>query len=282
MSEALARIGFGQVMHSRLRPARHRFVYPVYFFLLPLSRLEETGSALFSIDRFNVFSFRFADHGARDGSHPLPWIRRQLANAGLPADGEVWLQTFPRVLGINFNPVSFWFCHDRGGELVAILAEVSNTFGERHHYLLAHGDGSPLANGEVLSRRKVFHVSPFNEVVGGYRFRFERRNGAGALPDSPPLLPQRPPQLLPQLLPQPGERLLARIDYADGEGDLLLTAISGRVAPLDGSTLLRAFFAYPWQSLGVLVRIHWQALLLWKKRVPFFRKPEPPLEETTR
>jgi DUF1365 family protein len=270
VSEAVARIGFGQVMHSRLRPAQHRFVYPVYFFLLPLSRLEEAGGALFSIDRFNVFSFRFADHGARDGSHPLPWIRRQLADAGLPADGEVWLQTFPRVLGINFNPVSFWFCHERDGELVAILAEVSNTFGERHHYLLAHPDASPLGNGEVLSRRKVFHVSPFNEVLGGYRFRFERRSVGGALPASPPVAPE------------PGERLLARIDYADGAGDLLLTAVSGRVALLDGRALLRAFFAYPWQSLGVLARIHWQALLLWKKRVPFFRKPEPPLEEMTR
>ncbi|MQY52726.1 DUF1365 domain-containing protein [Rhodocyclus gracilis] len=270
MSESVARIGFGQVMHSRLRPALHRFVYPVYFFLLPLTRIEQAGSRFFSINRFNLFSFRYADHGDRDGSSPLLWIRKQLAAANLPTDGEVWLQTFPRVLGINFNPVSFWFCHDADGALIAILAEVSNTFGERHHYLLAHPDGSALGNGELLERRKVFHVSPFNEVQGGYCFRFQRREATGV------------PFATPPVEPQIGEQRLARIDYADADGDLLLTSVSGRVEALSGAALRRAALVYPWQSLLVLARIHWQALLLWRKRVPFFRKPDPPLEETTR
>jgi len=268
VSEAVARIGFGQVMHHRLRPAVHRFVYPAYFFLLPLTRLEQAGGRLFSINRFNLFSFRFADYGARDGSHPLPWVRQQLADAGIDADGEVWLHTFPRVLGINFNPVSLWYCHDRDGVLRAVLAEVSNTFGERHNYLLAHADGRPVGNGETLERRKVFHVSPFNEVVGGYRFRFHRQPAAGGV--------------VAGATPEAGELRLARIDYADASGDLLHTSISGRVVPLDGAALRRAFFAYPWQPLGVLARIHWQALQLWRKHVPFFSKPEPPLEETTR
>ncbi|MCW5594980.1 MAG: DUF1365 domain-containing protein [Rhodocyclaceae bacterium] len=251
-----ARIVFGQVMHRRLRPARHRFAYPVFFLLLPLQRLDEVAAPLFSVNRANLFSFRFADHGARDGSPPLPWIRALLAREGIVADGEVWLQAFPRMLGYVFNPVSFWYCHDRAGRLAAVLAEVRNTFGERHNYLIAHADGSPIRDGETLEARKVFHVSPFMAVQGHYRFRFHA---------------------------QPGDaRILARIDHADAGGDLLHTAISGRAVPITAPHLLRAFFGYPWMTLGVMARIHWQALLLWLKRVPFHSKPRPPFEETTR
>ena len=125
---------FGKVVHRRLRPAAHQFVYPVYFCLLPLSSLERLGNALFSVNRFNLFSFHYADHGARDGSHPLAWIRALLNENEIVADGEISLQCFPRVLGFVFNPVSFWYCHNNTGELVAVLAEVNNTFGERHNY----------------------------------------------------------------------------------------------------------------------------------------------------
>lgn len=251
-----AQILFGSVMHRRLRPAQHRFTYPVFALLLPLDRLDEAEAPFFSVNRPNLFSFRFEDHGARDGSHPLPWIRALLAREGIAADGEVWLQCFPRTLGYVFNPVSFWYCHDRDGRLAAVLAEVNNTFGERHNYLVAHADGRPIRDGEALEARKVFHVSPFMAVQGHYRFRFHARPG--------------------------DPRRLARIDHADAEGDLLHTAISGRAVPLTAARLARAFFGYPWMTLGVMARIHWQALRLWLKRVPFFSKPQPPLEETTR
>ncbi|MEO8411209.1 MAG: DUF1365 domain-containing protein [Propionivibrio sp.] len=254
---------FGQVMHRRLRPTEHRFVYPVYFCRLPLSRIEGASCALFSVNRFNMFSFRFADHGARDGSHPLPWIRALLEKNGVVADGEIWLQCFPRVLGFVFNPVSFWFCHDRQGAQVAILAEVNNTFGERHNYLLTNADGRPIGDGEVIERSKVFHVSPFLAVAGFYRFRFAARAGSE----------------------QKAAWCLARIDHGqagDEQGDLLHTAISGDARPLTDGNLLKAFFHYPWLTLGVVVRIHWQAFKLWRKRVPFFSKPQPPIEETTR
>lgn len=262
MSDArlLPRLFFGQVMHRRLRPAEHRFVYPVFFCLLPLGALDAAAGPLFSLNRCNLFSFHDIDHGARDGTPLLPWIRDLLAGAGIGADGEVWLQCFPRVLGFVFNPVSFWFCHDRSGALRAVLAEVNNTFGERHNYLLAHPDGRPIRDGETLQRRKVFHVSPFMAVDGEYRFRFHARAGD----DGAPLW------------------RLARIDHADAGGDLLHTALSGRAVPLASGALLKAFLAYPWLTLGVVLRIHWQAFRLWRKRVPFFRKPEPPLEETTR
>ncbi len=256
---AAAQLFFGKVVHRRLRPATHRFVYPVYFCLLPLSGIEHAGSALFSLNRFNLFSFHFADHGARDGSHPLVWIRDLLDKNGIVADGEINLQCFPRVLGFVFNPVSFWYCHNASGALIAVLAEVNNTFGERHNYLLAHADGRPIHDGEVIERDKVFHVSPFMAVSGYYRFRFQSR-------------------------PAPGQSAiwrLARIDHGDAAGDLLHTALYGTAAPLTSGPLFKAFVSYPLLTLGVVFRIHWQALRLWLKRVPFFTKPNPPLEETT-
>ncbi len=259
-----AQLFFGKVVHHRLRPAVHQFVYPVYFCLLPLRNLESTANALFSLNRFNLFSFHYADHGARDGSHPLTWIRALLHENGIVADGEISLQCFPRVLGFVFNPVSFWYCHNRAGQQVAVLAEVSNTFGERHNYLLAHADGRPLADGEVLERDKVFHVSPFMAVSGHYRFRFYTKSEpANAESDVPTWR-------------------LACIDHGDAAGDLLHTALSGKATPMDSRALLKAFFSYPLLTLGVVVRIHWQAFKLWLKRVPYFSKPQPPLEETTR
>jgi len=239
----------GRVMHRRLRPAANRFVYRVFFLAIPLARVESLDNRWFGVNRPNLFSFRFADYGARDGSHPLDWIRGLLAREGLAAaDGEVWLQTFPRVLGYVFNPVSFWFCHDRDGRLRAILAEVANTFGERHGYLLAHPDARPILPEDTLAARKHFHVSPFCPVAGGYRFRFVRREG----------------------------RALARIDYHDDAGDLLHTSISGEAVPYSAAALLRAFASHPWMTAAVIARIHWQAAKLWAKRVPFFAKPAPP------
>jgi DUF1365 family protein len=251
----LPRLYFGKVTHRRLRPAENRFAYSVFFLSVPLTRVESLENRWFSVNRRNVFSLRFADYGARDGSHPLPWIHEVLESRGLGcADGEIWLQTFPRVLGYVFNPVSFFFCHDRAGALRAVLCEVNNTFGERHHYLLAHPDARPIEPEDTLTSRKVFHVSPFASVEGAYRFRF-RIDGA---------------------------RTLARIDYFDATGDLLHTSISGEAAGYSAGALLRAFLRYPWMTLGVIARIHYQALRLWLKRVPFIHKPAPPAEALTR
>ena len=255
VERAAPRLIFGSVMHRRLRPTQNRFVYPVYYLTLPLGKLDAARRRWFSVDAWNLIGFRRADHGARDGSDLLVWIRALLAREGLAAaDGDVVLQCFPRVLGYVFNPVSFWYCHDREGRVRAILAEVSNTFGEHHSYLLSHPDGSPMLDGEEFRATKVFHVSPFCKVEGGYRFRFHARGG----------------------------RLLARIDYADAEGDLLHTSVSGESRELDGAGFARAFFGHPWMTVGVMLRIHWQALRLWIRRVPFFTKPVPPVEEVTR
>lgn len=250
----------GHVMHRRLRPAVNAFAYPVFFVRLPLARLADADNALFRIDRPGLMSFHQKDHGPRDGSPLLPWIQKLLRQHGLPDDGEVVLQTFPRVLGYVFNPVSFWYCHDRDGKLVAVLAEVSNTFGGHHDYLLFNPNRSPLRDGQELKAAKQFHVSPFCEVEGSYRFRFQVRE----------------------------QRAVAHIDYDDASGPLLLTAISGRTQALTASALLAAFLRMPLLTIGVMARIHWQALKLWIKGVPFVgahAKPQlrpQPIEETSK
>ena len=246
---------FGDVMHARRRPRWNRFVYRVFFLRLRVDRIDALRSPLFSVDDFNLFSFHRRDHGSRDGLELEPWIRHLLAREGVSsANGEIWLQTFPRVLGYVFNPVSFWLCHDRQGALRAVVCEVNNTFGEHHNYLLAHPDQRPIQPGERLSARKVFHVSPFCEVKGRYEFQFDLD----------------------------ATRCALRIDYDDGDGRLLATAVRGRAEPLGTRGLVRAFLFYPWMTLGVMLRIHWQALRLLTRGVPFFGKPLPPIQETTR
>lgn len=247
---------FGTVMHARHAQAENHFTYPIAFLRLPLSRLHALAVPLLGIDRRNVFSIRSADHGARDGSPLLAWIRALLARHDLAAvtQGEVVLQTMPRILGFVFNPVSFWFCHDANGVLRVVLAEVNNTFGEHHNYLVHHDDLRPIGRNEELVARKVFHVSPFFPVRGEYRFRFD----AGP------------------------ELCSVGIDYFDGEHRQLSTRVSGQPRALTAAAMGRWLFRHPLMNIGVLFRIHWQALRLALKRVSFFRKPVPPLEETTR
>jgi uncharacterized protein len=255
MTAMTASVVHGSVTHRRLRPVRNQFVYSAFSLALPLSRLSELPSRGIAWNRRGLVSFFDRDHGARDGSALEPWIRALLASEGVDADGEVVLHAFPRMLGYVFNPVSFWVCHDREGRVRAVLCEVCNTFGEQHNYLLTRPDGRPLVSGETLRARKVFHVSPFCEVKGGYRFRFH-------------FAPHR---------------WLARIDYDDDSGDALLeTSISGAATPLTRAEVSRVLWRYRWFTVAVILRIHWQAVRLWAKRVPYIAKPKPPLQRTTR
>ncbi len=246
---------FGAVMHERHVQAHNRFVYPTAFLRLPLSRLDTLRVPLLGIERAGVFSFCNRDHGARDGSPLQPWIHALLRGQGLAeiCDGEIVLQTMPRIFGFVFNPVSFWFCHDRAGVLRVVLAEVSNTFGERHNYLVHHPDQRPIVSGEELRATKCFHVSPFFPVRGEYRFRFEQRGAVHAV----------------------------SIDLWDGDELQLSTRLSGRAEALDGRAMRKWLARQPFMTLGVVARIHWQALRLALRRVSFFRKPPPPIEETT-
>lgn len=259
---AEAELCSGRVFHKRFRPVEHQFSYKVFFLRLPLSRLNELGNRWLSRDRFNLLSFSTKDYGPRDGSSLETWMRDLLFREGIDsADGETVLQTFPRLFGYVFNPISVWYCFDKTGQLRAALAEVSNTFGERHNYLVAHSDQRPILAGDWLTSRKVFHVSPFCDVKGHYRFRFEQIAG----------------------------RAFAQIDYYDVSSatptdaeKLIVTTVHGAAVPLTSRAALLAFLGHPLMTFGVVARIHWQALKLWLKRVPFFTKPEPPSLETTR
>jgi DUF1365 family protein len=244
-------IGHGVVRHRRLRPAGHAFEYPTYFLMLPLRSLREQTVPALARNRFGLLSFHDRDHGDGRGD-VLAWLDQLLGSEGIDdADGEVWLHTYPRVLGYVFKPVSFWYCERRDGTLTAVVVEVNNTFGERHCYLLA---GPELAFGREMQARKVFHVSPFCAVQGRYRFRFMRT----------------------------AQRTVARVDHDDEIGPLLQTSVSGHLQPLTPSSMRGAFFGTPLMTLGVMVRIHWHALRLWLKRVPFFSKPAPPQAFITR
>ena len=250
---AVPLIGFGQVRHTRLRPTRHAFAYPTFFLLLPLRSLQaQPHTALpLALNRAGAISFHDTDHGdgrsAAEGG-ALAWLDGVLHAHGITdATGEAWLHCYPRVLGYTFKPVSFWYCHRSDGSLRAIVAEVNNTFGERHCYLL----DSPRY-GVEQHVRKVFHVSPFCDVAGGYRFRFMRTAQGGQ------------------------ERTVVRIDHDDEAGLLLQTSVSGTLQAITPQSLRRAVWGHPAMTLATIVRIHWHALRLWVKRVGFRSLPAPP------
>jgi DUF1365 family protein len=254
-TQAQPLLGIGQVRHTRVRPACNRFAYPTYFLMLPMRRLREQPASALARNRFGLIAFHDRDHGdGREDS--LAWLDDLLAREGVnDADGEVWLHCYPRVLGFTFKPVSFWYCHRQDQSLAAIVVEVNNTFGERHCYLLRDSSaGVGVAYGQELRATKVFHVSPFCAIEGDYRFRFMRTEG----------------------------RTVARIDHHDAQGLLLQTSVSGTLHPLTHARQRAAFFGMPLMTWGVIGRIHWQALKLWSKRVPFFRKPEAPRAFVTR
>ena len=242
---ALPLIATGTVHHRRLRPREHAFSYPSLFLMLPMRSLRERPAPGLARNRRGWLAFHDADHG--DGrADALAWLDETLAANGVSdAQGEVWLQTYPRMLGYVFKPVSFWYCHRADGSLAAVVVEVNNTFGERHVYLL---DGPAVGWGRELRARKVFHVSPFCRTDGVYRFRFVRT----------------------------AERIVARVDHDDAQGALLQTSISGQFDALTPASARAACLRSPLATLAVIARIHWQALRLALKRVPFFTKPSPP------
>lgn len=243
------------VAHARLRPKENRFHYHVYYLCLPLSRLAVLKSLrLLGIDAFNLFSLNARDHDVPiDGYEP--WIREVLTQHGVKgADGEVVLLTLPRVLGYVFNPVSFWFCLNKAGELVCVLSEVRNTFGEKHCYLSYHDDGRAISKDDWITAQKIFHVSPFIPIEGHYEFRFAYGE----------------------------EKIGVWINHHDNNGLLLTTSLVGKRQPLTDVALFRCFWRYPLVTLKVIGLIHFQALKLIRKGIVYRRKPEPPTIEISR
>ncbi|HEY5652578.1 MAG TPA: DUF1365 domain-containing protein [Acidimicrobiia bacterium] len=243
----------GQVAHRRFAPQSHDLRYRVYSLLLELDELDELDRSLrwFSVDRFNLMSFRRRDHGPRDGSPLRPWAQNLMADAGVDiGDGRIQLLVYPRILGYGFDPLTVWYCHDEAGRLAGVIHEVRNTFGEYHCYV------APVASlGSVVTHttEKVFHVSPFFDVDGRYDFRLTR----------------------------PGRSVSVVIDYSDGTGPLLTASFSGVRSEMSDRNLARRFWDHPLVSFRVIAGIHWEALKLLRKRVGFRSKPEPPSAPVT-
>ncbi|EDP65651.1 hypothetical protein BAL199_02464 [alpha proteobacterium BAL199] len=207
---------------------------------------------LFSVERANLFSFHFRDHGARDGSDLRPWIEREFARAGRPLDGgRILVLCFPRVLGYVFNPITIYWGYRADGALAGVLYEVKNTFGDQHGYLVPveddHRPGAPL----IQTVDKRFYVSPFLPIEGSYRFRLD----------------------------EPGERLRVLIRLVGpGGDDRLIATQAGDRRPLTDARLLASLFTHSWVTVKVMAAIHWEAVRLWWKGAPFHRRPDPPAD----
>jgi len=257
----LPTIHFGKVIHHRFTPD-NQFEYPVFYLRIPMRSRRINPQLLISKgigdNRFSWISFYDKDHG--DGELiSLEWIEDLLKKSHRhDVDGEIWLHTFPRVLGYVFNPVSFWYCHNASGDLKAIIAEVNNTFGERHSYFLESPDRASLPWGQQIRSEKIFHVSPFFDVVGHYAFRFMQQSSS---------------------LTQP--RFVSRIDYYQKEIRTLMTSVSGTAYPLNSLTKWRAILSFPLLTISVIWKIHWQALKLFVKGAKFYKKPNPPEIKTS-
>ncbi|MCE5394464.1 MAG: DUF1365 domain-containing protein [Acidithiobacillus sp.] len=236
------------VIHRRMQPRRRPFRYGGFhlcFDLRDQPDLEKTLSG------FCPIRFRSQDHGPRDGSPLGPWIGKIFGEQGIPATRTV-LICYPRLWGYVFNPVSFWLGLDDQGAILGVLAEVNNTFGEHHSYIIAKADRSAIGPHDWLEAKKIFHVSPFFPVQGFYRFRF--------LLDS--------------------KKFRADIHYFNEQKQLLLvTQLAGVRKTLDKSAAWAMVLRYPMLTFAVIWRIHWQALKLWRARIPFHSKPLPPTQE---
>lgn len=239
-----------RVMHRRLVAPRYRFVYRLFYVLVDVDRLPEIGARLrlFSHNRFNLVSLHDRDHGDRGATPLRAWVESLLAAWAIRLDGgRVRLLTLPRVLGFAFNPISLFYCEHGDGSLRAVIAEVRNTFGERHCYVLSAG-GAPMAAEHAEDKAKRFHVSPFLDVAGRYRFR----------------------------LGAPGGKVRVHIRELDGDAPLLDASLAGERAALTDAALLGAVLRMPYVALKVVVAIHWQALKIWLRGARFFPKPPPP------
>lgn len=235
------------VMHKRLQPKINQFVYRIFYLCFEISKISDLSSKFLSLNRFNLFSFYNRDHGKRDGSSLESWIREILAQRNINHHIEkIYLLTHPRVFGYVFNPVSFWFCLDSKQQLIAVLAEVNNTFGENHNYLIHNSDQSPIQENQWLSANKEFHVSPFFKVEGSYKFRFIFNK----------------------------KTVAAWIDYFphDQQKNLLTSVVCNKIE-LSDKQLLKGFYTIPLATLKVIVLIHWQALKIITKKIKYVSKP---------
>lgn len=238
----------GGVWHGREVAPGYAFRQPIWLLYLDLDEREALARAtgLLGCDRPRPVEFRATDHfrgSRREGIRPR--LRRVLRAAGLEAEGPVRVLTMGRVLGQGFNPVSFWWCHDAHGDLVAAVAEVHNTFGDRHPYVLPAAEAERTPAGLAWTVKKRMHVSPFHDLEGSYRF----------------------------VLGTPGERLTIAADLARAGVPRVRAAFTGERRPLDDAGLASALLRLPFMPWRVWSMIHAHALALWRRGARYHRRP---------
>lgn len=239
----------GEVMHARLKPFGHRFVYRVFSLLVDIDRLAELGRMtwLLQVNRPGLASFHESDHVGTQGETLRAFVDRLLVDAGLgePA-ARVLLLAYPRIFGYVFNPISVYFCYDEAGALIALIYAVRNTFGGRHIYV------SPIRPGELgpagvrQTQAKLFHVSPFVGMDARYYFR---------------------------ILP-PGKTVRLRIHETENGEPLLAATFAGAARPLATPDLGACLVKFPFVTLKIIAGIHWEALKLWLKGARFHPTPK--------
>ncbi len=236
----------GTVVHKRFKPVRHRLSYSVFNVLLPLEQIDDICSRIWCLsrNRFNLVSFHDRDHGCRDGLNVAEYVENTFLDAGFSREfHSYYALLYPRILGYAFNPLTTYFAIDRTGEIAAMLYEVSNTFGEHTHYMVA---GGQTENGVLTQTcRKAFHVSPFNEADGDYGFRV-------TLPD---------------------DHISVGVTLRRAREPVLNAYFSGRGTPLTSAALLKAVIRQPLMTWKVIIGIHFEAGRLWLKGLKLKRKP---------
>jgi hypothetical protein len=253
MSGLASGLYFGEVVHQRFFPRRHRLRYRVFQGLFDLDELPGLSRKLrlFSHNRANLFAFHDSDHG--DGGTLRAYVENLVTQAGLSiVGGRIAVLCMPRILGFVFNPLSIFYCYNREGSLVANLYEVNNTFGERHSYLIP----AEVADHDGVKHRceKVFYVSPFMDMAMNYDFK----------------------------LTLPGATLATVINGSRADGaPLILASFFGTRRELSDRMLLLALTTYPLLTVGVVAAIHWEAVKLFAKGLRLRRRPAPPLADVT-
>ena len=249
--KAAASLYVGDVMHQRMKPVGHRFSYPVFSLLVDLDRLEEAASqsALFSVNRPNLVSFREKDHLGGTETTLRAYADRLLADAGIATPArQIVLICYPRIFGFVFNPLSVYYAYGDRHELIAVIYEVRNTFGDRHSYVCPVSDGELTEAGLRQSVEKIFHVSPFIPLKMQYHFR---------------------------MLP-PGDSVRWRILETDSDGPLLSATFSGERRELNSGNLFKLLARIPFLTFKIVGAIHWEALKLWIKGMKYIPRPAPP------
>ena len=234
----------GFITHKRFKPKRHFFNYKTFSLLIDLNEIKnlEKKIKFFSYNRFNILSFYDVDHGARDGSSLINWVKENLIKAKIDiGQGTIKLLCYPRFFGYVFNPLSIFYCYNENSQLKAVLYEVKNTFNEQHTYVFK---ASPNSNLILHKCDKKFYVSPFMEMEAFYNFR----------------------------LLNPGPTLNIFIKQKDKEGTLLIACQVGKKIEMSSKNLLFQFLKHPLMSFKVILAIHFEALRLWMKGVKHVKR----------